>query len=712
MASGSFNKVFHNSYKLIVNWSSTANTNSNSSTVTTTIKLYCPYALSINSRTGNSISINGVSYSFNTSAISTSGGTTHTLATVTSNAISHNTDGTKTITITCDFNLNATLSGTYYGTITATSSVVLDTIPRASTISCSSANVGHVATITINKASANFLHTLSYSFGSLSGTIVTKTNASTYGWLIPDTFYDEIGTNGKSKSGTLTCQTYSSGTLIGSTTCSFTVSINTDENAPILNVNVYDSNSKTIALTGDNSKLIKYYSDASYTLQATAQGGASIGLTYAQCGNQTQYNQTSGTFSGITTNTFKFQATDSRNISTVKTITATMIDYIRLTCDMDAENPSASGNTTITISGNYFNGSFGKTSNTLTVQYRYKVGNGSYGSWTTASATKSGNTYTATVNLTGLDYRQNYTFQGRATDKLLTVNSFSDSVQSIPVFDWSSTDFNFNVPVNFSAGATGLDGGGGGGYYGTCATGSTTAAKVVVCSDFKNLKEGASILVKFTNTNTHASPTLNVNGTGAYRIRKYGTTGAMGYAWFAGEVKQFLYDGSYWLLVDGGVATTSTYGKTKLSSSVSSDSTTALTPSAVNDLIEYGTWTPSCNYISSPTQKIGSYVKIGTMCIVNWSLYGNATTSGDMLYISGLPYTPSSSYKWQSGGGSLSNGRVPANRVFSGYNIENGYIYARSSLWASSASNRASSYVGATSGTTIYTSGTIMYKVS
>ena len=100
------------------------------------------------------------------------------------------------------------------------------------------------------------------------------------------------------------------------------------------------------------------------------------------------------------------------------------------------------------------------------------------------------------------------------------------------------------------------------------------------------------------------------------------------------------------------------------------------------------------------------------MCIVNWSLYGNATTSGDMLYISGLPYTPSSSYKWQSGGGSLSNGRVPANRVFSGYNIENGYIYARSSLWASSAGNRASSYVGATSGTTIYTSGTIMYKVS
>ena len=78
---------------------------------------------------------------------------------------------------------------------------------------------------------------------------------------------------------------------------------------------------------------------------------------------------------------------------------------------MTVSNPTASGACTLTITGNYFNGSFGAPSNTLTVQYKIDCG-----SWTTATATKKGNTYTATVNLTGLDYTQTYTFQARAVD--------------------------------------------------------------------------------------------------------------------------------------------------------------------------------------------------------------------------------------------------------------------------------------------------------
>lgn len=53
---------------------------------------------------------------------------------------------------------------------------------------------------------------------------------------------------------------------------------------------------------------------------------------------------------------------------------------------------------------NYFNGSFGKVANTLTVQYRYKTQGENYGSWTTVTATKSGNTYSATASISGLNY--------------------------------------------------------------------------------------------------------------------------------------------------------------------------------------------------------------------------------------------------------------------------------------------------------------------
>ena len=63
MASGSFNKEFTNystKYKLIVDWSSAATVNTNSSVVTCVIKLYCPYGLNIAARTDNTIVINGV----------------------------------------------------------------------------------------------------------------------------------------------------------------------------------------------------------------------------------------------------------------------------------------------------------------------------------------------------------------------------------------------------------------------------------------------------------------------------------------------------------------------------------------------------------------------------------------------------------------------------------------------------------------------------
>lgn len=138
MASGSISKEFYTSspkYKLIVDWSSASTTSSNSSIVTAKISLYCPYALNIGARADNTIVINGTTYKYNAPAISTSGEVTIALATVKSNAITHNTDGKKSITITCNYNLNASLgsAGTWYGTITASDTAVLDNIPRYAT---------------------------------------------------------------------------------------------------------------------------------------------------------------------------------------------------------------------------------------------------------------------------------------------------------------------------------------------------------------------------------------------------------------------------------------------------------------------------------------------------------------------------------------------------------------------------------------------------
>lgn len=78
--------------------------------------------------------------------------------------------------------------------------------------------------------------------------------------------------------------------------------------------------------------------------------------------------------------------------------------------------------------------------------------------------------------------------------------------------------------------------------YGTSSTASTTSAKVVTSSGFV-LATGVRIAVKFTNGNTTAFPTLNVNSTGAKSIYQNGTVGA---TWSAREVVEFVYDGTNW----------------------------------------------------------------------------------------------------------------------------------------------------------------------
>lgn len=119
--------------------------------------------------------------------------------------------------------------------------------------------------------------------------------------------------------------------------------------------------------------------------------------------------------------------------------------------------------------------------------------------------------------------------------------------------------------------------------YCTCGTPASTSAKVAtVTAGAFELKTGAPVDVKFTYSNTTNAPTLNVNGTGAKAIKKYGTLAPSAYMWQAGAIVRFIYDGTYWIMQNGTLATTTYYGVTKLNSSVNSTSSAeAATPSAV-----------------------------------------------------------------------------------------------------------------------------------
>ena len=100
-------------------------------------------------------------------------------------------------------------------------------------------------------------------------------------------------------------------------------------------------------------------------------------------------------------------------------------------------------------------------------------------------------------------------------------------------------------------------------HYGSCSTAAGTAAKTVACTGF-TLATGARITVKFTVTNTAASPTLNVNGTGAKAIYYNGAAISAGYL-AANRTYEFVYNGTQYDLV-GMVDTNTTYSTATTSS--------------------------------------------------------------------------------------------------------------------------------------------------
>ena len=225
-SSGSFTgSIINGAYTLRVEWTSSQSTENNTSAITCEMYLdqKKDYSLNISSRS-NITTIDGAAISYTSSSIRNNGNTTVHLGTVT-RTISHNADGSRGLYISSVFNINATIGGTKYTTIEASSGLItLPTIPRASSVSCaSSADVGGTLDISVSRASSSFTHNLSYSVGGASGTIANGVSTS-FTWSIPASLANRIASS-SSASCTITCSTYSGGTWIGSKSTSFTLNV-------------------------------------------------------------------------------------------------------------------------------------------------------------------------------------------------------------------------------------------------------------------------------------------------------------------------------------------------------------------------------------------------------------------------------------------------------------------------------------------------------
>ena len=127
----------------------------------------------------------------------------------------HDSNGNKSLSVEASYD-----SGVSSGTVQASvKDWALKNIPRKSTLSVSSGVLGQTIPLTVNRKSTSFTHTITWKCGSDSGTVCTKSSATSINWtpeLGNTVALSKANTTGTYVQVTFTITTYNGSTSIGS----------------------------------------------------------------------------------------------------------------------------------------------------------------------------------------------------------------------------------------------------------------------------------------------------------------------------------------------------------------------------------------------------------------------------------------------------------------------------------------------------------------
>lgn len=265
------------------------------------------------------ITLDGTKYSF--SGITFNSGQTTTgskvIMTKTAN-IAHNTDGSKTVSCSASF-----VTGVSSGTVSASASKTLTTIPRKSSLTVGNGYLGTAQTLTVTRQSTSFTHTITATCGSSTSTVCTKSSNTAISFT-PPLSWASNNTTGISVSVTYTITTYNGSTSVGSNsytkTCTIPVSVK-----PSCTITV----SETTTYTSEYGGLVQGYSKVKVVVTPTLAYGSSIasysttvdGKTYAASTFTTSELSSSGALTITTT------VTDKRGRKGTASTTINVMEY-------------------------------------------------------------------------------------------------------------------------------------------------------------------------------------------------------------------------------------------------------------------------------------------------------------------------------------------------------------------------------------------------
>ena len=331
--------------------------------------------------------------------------------------VTHNADGTKSVSVQIRINsgTDPLNGGVYYQAASGgAQTLTLSTIPRTSKVSISPSSIecngSNRFTINTNRASSSFTHTITYGFGSASGTIATGVGDSCT-WTPGKNLLSQIP-NAQSGWGTITCKTYSGSTLIGQSTVDFTLTVGSTSKPSLSGLTIAEQTSIVSSKAGSNATMA-LLSVKKVTVTASAKDGASVssvkvtnnGKTVTLSKSGSQYV---GSISAVTSGKYTVTVTDSRGLSTSQDVSQTYYAYTYPTIESASfSRTSQTGSAgSLTASGKYAN----MLNNTVTIQVTRTglsqatiTGSKQSGSW---NFTKSysdliyTNSYTATIKIT------------------------------------------------------------------------------------------------------------------------------------------------------------------------------------------------------------------------------------------------------------------------------------------------------------------------
>lgn len=426
----------------LIEWSATQSIPNNTSTITCVHKLVNnpTYSLYLSSGNVSYCNVGGVEKSYTNPAISTGGGTTHHLGT-TVHTVTHNSDGTKSVTIKGTYNISATLSGTWTPSIVAEGTITLDTIPRNSSfkVSKTSADMGTSVTFTINRSSTSFTHTLLLTWGGKTSTIATGVGDS-YAWSIPLSLANDLP-NSTSSGCIITCIAYSGSTEINRSTLSMTLTVPSSVVPSISSVTateaVSDIASKFGTLIQGVSRLSVAISAAgSYSSTIKSYSTKILGKTYSGS------NFTSNEITGSGSVTVAVTVKDSRNRTATKSITVTVTPYAAPSIKIfTAQRCNQDGS--LNDDGQYVKVAYSFEINTLsnknskshTIRYKLK-GDSSYTTLSSGSAYTGNSTISPT---TTFSIDNSYIFELAVSDYFTTITYAVELSTGFTLVDYHSS---------------------------------------------------------------------------------------------------------------------------------------------------------------------------------------------------------------------------------------------------------------------------------